>query len=129
MYRRNQQNIAKQLSSNLKNTKKPFYYKNKTQNWFDLYSHRSPSWLKWSRISLHCRRPRFYLWVGKMPWRREWVPTPVFLPGEFYGQRSLVGYSPWGCKQSDSTEQLTFSFFSLSRRCTSAISCLIISQV
>ena len=38
---------------------------------------------------------------------REWLPTPVFLPGEFHGQRSLVGYSPWGCKESDTTEQLT----------------------
>ena len=35
-------------------------------------------------------------WVGKIPWRREWLPTPVFLPGEFHGQRNLVGYSPWG---------------------------------
>ena len=35
-------------------------------------------------------------WVGKIPWRREWQPTPVFWPGEFHGQRSLVGYSPWG---------------------------------
>ena len=35
-------------------------------------------------------------WVGKIPWRREWLPTPVFLPGEFHGQRSLVGYSPGG---------------------------------
>ena len=34
-------------------------------------------------------------WVGKIPWRREWLPTPVFLPGESHGQRSLVGYSPW----------------------------------
>ena len=43
------------------------------------------------------------------PWRREWLSTPVFLPGEFHGQRSLVGYSPWGSKESDMTEQLTFS--------------------
>ena len=35
-------------------------------------------------------------WVGKIPWRKEWLPTPVFLPGEFHGQRSLVGYSLWG---------------------------------
>ena len=42
-------------------------------------------------------------WIGKIPWRREWLPTPVFLPGELQGQRSLVGYSPWGCKQSDTT--------------------------
>ena len=43
----------------------------------------------------------------KIPWRREWLPTPVFLPGEFHGQRSLVGYSPWGCNESDTTERLT----------------------
>ena len=40
-------------------------------------------------------------------WRREWQSTPVFLPGEFHGQRSLVGYNLWGCKESDTTEQLT----------------------
>ena len=37
--------------------------------------------------------------VGKIPWRRKWQPTPLFLPGEFHGQTSLVGYSPWGCKR------------------------------
>ena len=42
----------------------------------------------------------FNPWVGKIPWRREWQPTPVFLPGESHGQRSLVGYSPWCCKES-----------------------------
>ena len=41
------------------------------------------------------------LWVGKIPWRRVWQPTPVFLLGESHGQRSLVGYSPWGRKESD----------------------------
>ena len=46
-------------------------------------------------------------WVGKIPCRRKWQPTPVFLPGESHGQRSLVGYSPWGCKESDKTERLT----------------------
>ena len=52
-------------------------------------------------------------WVGKIPWRRKWQPTPVFLPGESHGQRSLVGYSPWGPKESDMTEQLsvTKSYF------------------
>ena len=49
--------------------------------------------------------------VGKIPWRREWQPTPVFLPGEFHGQRSLAGYSPWGHKESHTTEQLTLSLF------------------
>ena len=42
--------------------------------------------------------------VGKILWRREWVLTPVFLPGEFHGQRSLVGYSPRGCKELDTTK-------------------------
>ena len=44
------------------------------------------------------RRPGFDPWVGKIPWRRAWLPTPVFLPGEFHGQRSLTGYSLWGHK-------------------------------
>ena len=43
--------------------------------------------------------PRFNPWVEKMPWRRKWQPTPVFLPGEFQGQRSLAGSSPWGHKR------------------------------
>ena len=46
----------------------------------------------------------FNPWVGKIPWRRKWQPTPVFLPGESHGQRSLMGYSPWGHKESDTTE-------------------------
>ena len=41
---------------------------------------------------------------GRVLWRRTWQPTPVFLPGQFHGQRSLVGYRPWGCKESDVTE-------------------------
>ena len=56
-----------------------------------------------------CRRLGFNPWVGKIPWRREWLPTPVFLPGEFHGQRSLEGYSPQDPKESDMTEQLTLS--------------------
>ena len=47
------------------------------------------------------------LLVRKIPWRRKWQPTPVFLPGESHGQRSLVGYSPWNHKESDKTEWLT----------------------
>ena len=53
---------------------------------------------------------RFSPWVGKIPWRMEWLSTPVFLPGEFHGQRSLVDYSPWGCKGSDTTEPLSLFF-------------------
>ena len=46
------------------------------------------------------------LGLAKIPWSKKWQPTPVFLPGKFHGQRSLTGYSPWGCKESDMTEQL-----------------------
>ena len=49
--------------------------------------------------------------VGKIPWRREWLPTSVFLHGEYHGQRYLIGYSAWGHKESDTTEQLTLSLF------------------
>ena len=49
--------------------------------------------------------PDLISYVEKIPWRREWQPTPVFLPGKFHGQRSLVSYRPWGCKESDTTEQ------------------------
>ena len=45
-------------------------------------------------------------------WRRKWQPTPVFLPREFHGQRSLAGYSPWGHKESEETERLHFHFHS-----------------
>ena len=54
--------------------------------------------------NLQWRTPRFDPWVWKIPWRRAWQPTPVFLPGEFHGQRSLLGYSPWGRKVSDTAE-------------------------
>ena len=51
--------------------------------------------------------------VGKILWRREGLPTPVFWPREFHGQRSLEGYSPWGLKEWDMTEQLSLSLFTL----------------
>ena len=53
------------------------------------------------------KRLGFDPWVRKIPCRRAWQPTPVFLPGECHGQRSLVGYSPWDSKESDTTEWLT----------------------
>ena len=62
----------------------------------------------WSGLPLPSpasRRPGFNPWVGKIPWRREWLPTPVFWPGELHGQRSLEGYSPGSRKESDTTEQ------------------------
>ena len=62
-----------------------------------------------TRISLQCKWPEFDPWIRKIPWRREWPPTPVFLPGEFHGQSSLTGYSLWGHKESDVSEQQTLS--------------------
>ena len=63
-------------------------------------------WLSGKESACKCRRPGFDPWVMKIPWRREWQPTAVFLPGKSYGQRSLVGYSPWGRKESDTTEHV-----------------------
>ena len=60
-------------------------------------------------ICLQYGRPGFHPWVGKIPWKREWLPTPVFWPGEFHRQRSLAGYSLWGRKGSDTTEQLNWT--------------------
>ena len=54
-------------------------------------------------------------WVGKIPREREWQPTPVFLPGEIHGQRSLMDYNPWGHKELDTTEWLTLSLFTYTK--------------
>ena len=57
-----------------------------------------PWWLRGKETTCKFRRHGFSCWVGKIPWRREWQPTPVFLPGKSHEQRSLANYSPWGCK-------------------------------
>ena len=62
-------------------------------------------------VCFQCARPGFDPWVGKIPWRRKWQPTPVLLPGKFHGWRYLVGYNPWGLKESDMTEQLLQEYF------------------
>ena len=49
-------------------------------------------------------RDRFDPWIRKIPWSEKWQPSPVFLPEKFYEQRSLVVYSPWGYKESDTAE-------------------------
>ena len=69
-------------------------------------------------ICPQCGRPGFDPWVGKIPWRRKWQPTPVLLPRKFHGWRSLVGYSPWGRKELDTTKQLHFFSFTLESRQT-----------
>ena len=66
-----------------------------------------PKELRWERICIQCRRPEFNPWIEKTLRRKEWLPTPVFLLGEFHEQKSLVGYSLWGPKESDTTEKLT----------------------
>ena len=65
-----------------------------------------PRWLSGKGFACQHRRHGFNPWVRKILWRREWQPTPVFLPGK---KRSLVGYSPWGHKESDATKQLNNS--------------------
>ena len=63
-----------------------------------------PWWLRWWRIHLQCKRPRFDPWVRKIPWRREWLPTRVFLPGEFHGQRTLAGFGVTRVRHNLSTK-------------------------
>ena len=71
-----------------------------------------PRWLSGKESAHQCRRcnrRRFHPRVGKIPWRRKWQPTPVFLSWKSHGQRNLVGYSPWGCKESDTPERLSMA--------------------
>jgi len=60
-------------------------------------------WLSGKEAACPRRRRRFDSWVGKILWRREWQPTPIFLPGKYHGQRRLVGYRSWVSKESDTT--------------------------
>ena len=77
-------------------------------DWSDLAQHAHyyliqdlglPWWLSGKEFTCQCRRHRLDPWVRKMPWRRKWQHTPVFLPGKSHEQRSLVGCSPWGHKR------------------------------
>ena len=65
--------------------------------------------VKGKELACQCRRCGFNSWVRKIPWRRKWQATLVFLPSKVHVQRSLQGYSPWGRKQSDMTESLNNS--------------------
>ena len=81
---------------------------------------------RWQRICLQCRKPRFNPWVR----RRKWQPTPVLLLGKSHGQRSLVGYSPWGHKVLDMTEWLTTTLHTTWRkRQESAVACTLSQSV
>ena len=59
-----------------------------------------PRWSKDKESTCQCRRCRMDPWVGKIPWKRKWQPSPVFWPGEFHGPRSLAGYSPQRVRHS-----------------------------
>ena len=78
----------------------------------DLYNNKDnglPRWLSGKESAWQCRRLEFHPWVEKIPWRRKWQPTPVFLPGKCHGQRGLVDYSLWDRKESDTTGLLNNS--------------------
>ena len=77
-----------------------------TYMYIHIYKERPLWWLSSKQPTCQCRRPGFDPWVGKIPWRRKWEPTLVFLPGKFHGQRSLEGYSPRGLKEPGTSQQL-----------------------
>ena len=64
-----------------------------------MYAYGLLRWLSGKESACQCKRCGFSPWVRKIPWRRKWPPTPVFLPGKSHRQRSLVGCSPWGHKR------------------------------
>ena len=66
-----------------------------------------PRWLSGKESACKCTRCGFDPWVRKIPWRRKWQPTPVFLPEKSRGQRSLADYSTKGHRESDTTERLS----------------------
>ena len=90
---------------------------------FFLYFQNSAGGTSGKELTCHCRRckrGRFDPWVRKIPRRRAWQPTPVFLPGESHGQKSLAGYGPWDHKELDTTEHIsthTHIFFIISHMC------------
>ena len=72
-------------------------------SWMDVCTYAGVArWLSGKESACQCRRLGLIPGSG-IPWKRTWQPTPVFLPGKSHGQRSLLGYSPWGCKESDMT--------------------------
>ena len=84
----------------------PLSYSQKTR-FTNSHSNVLSRWCNGKESACQCRRYKrrgFHSLVGKIHWRRKWQPSPVFLPGESHGQRSLAGYSPRGCKESDATE-------------------------
>ena len=68
-------------------------------------------WLSGKEPAYQCRRRGFEPWVGKIPWRRKWESSPIFLPGKSQGQRSLAGYSPWGCRVRHDGARLSITYY------------------
>ena len=90
-----------------------FWLKSRIYWWVCLRRGR-PRWLSGKESTWQFRKHRrrgFNPWVRMIPWSRKQQPTPIFLPGKFHGERSLVGYSPWGHKESDMTERLSIPHF------------------
>ena len=63
-----------------------------------------PWWLSGKESACECKRRGLDPWFGRIPWRRKWQPTPVFLLGKSHGQRSLADYRPWSCQELDTNE-------------------------
>ena len=82
-----------------------------------------PLWLNDKESTCQCRRHGFDPWIRKVCWRRKWQPTPVFLPGKSHRQKSLAGYSPWGRKESDTTEQLNNNKWKYNRQEGKRVTC------
>ena len=67
------------------------------------YAKGLPRWLRGKESACNAGDTGVNYWVRKIPWKKKWQPTPVLLPGKSHGQKSLEGYSPWGCKESSTT--------------------------
>ena len=96
-----------QLRSRCKESSQPSSYSLKSRTYI---FKELPWWLNGKETPCKCRSHGFDPWVGKISWKRKWQPTPVFLPGKSQGRRSLVGYCPWGRKESDTTERLHYRY-------------------
>ena len=84
----------------------PVFWPGEYSGLYSPWDHKELDMTEWLLL-LQCRRTGLDPWVWKIPWRRKWQTTPVFLSGKFHGKRSLAGYSPWGLKEWDTTEWLT----------------------
>ena len=84
--------------------------------YYYLWASQVAQWLKKkNKPTCQCRRCGFDPWVGKIPWRRKWQPTPIFLPGKFHGQESLEGYSPWGHKRFGHNKTIIICVFLINK--------------